>query len=142
MAVPDAQGRVVARLTAACGVAVEEVAFFNDSEPGTYLSFGCMDNPEFWHEVSVTWLSLGADRVVAVFTPDGDHFVGLMAGASAGLVWRGVCDSNDVCDVVPNGRVHPFGSMPKGDRLSRVHDEECFSHEDDGSRVVRKRSLQ
>ena len=74
----------MARLTTACGVAVEEVAFFNDSEPGTYLSLGRMDNPDFWHEVSVTWSFLGADRVVAVFTPDDDH-VGLMAEASAGF---------------------------------------------------------
>ena len=49
-----------------------------------------MDNPDFWHEVvSVTWLSLGADRVVAVFTPHDDHCVGLMAGASVGPLWRG-----------------------------------------------------
>ena len=46
--VPDAQGSVVARLVTACGVAVEEVAFFNDSEPGTHLAFGHMDNPDFW----------------------------------------------------------------------------------------------
>ena len=61
MAVPDAQGRVVARLMTACGVAVEEVAFFNNLEPGTYLILGCMDDPDVWHEVSDTWSILGAD---------------------------------------------------------------------------------
>ena len=44
---------------------------------------------------SVTWLSLGADRV----TTDDDHYVGLMAGASVGPLSRGCCDSNDVCDI-------------------------------------------
>ena len=67
MALPDAHGRVVAQLMTACGVAVEEVAFFSDPEPGTYLAFGRMDNPDFWYELSVTWLSLGADRVISVF---------------------------------------------------------------------------
>ena len=47
MALPDARGRVVARLVTACGVAVEEVAFFHDSESGTYLAFGRKDNPGF-----------------------------------------------------------------------------------------------
>ena len=34
-----------------------------------------MDNPDVWHEVLVTWSSLGADRVVSVLTPDDDHYV-------------------------------------------------------------------
>ena len=51
-----------------------------------------------------------------------------------------VCGSNDVCDVVPNGRAHRFGSRPKGDRLSRVLDEKPFSLEADRSHVVRERS--
>ena len=55
MAVPDAHGRVVAWLMTTCGIVVQEVAFSNDSEPGTYLAFGCMDNPDFWYKVSVTW---------------------------------------------------------------------------------------
>ena len=38
----------------ACGVAVEEVAFFNNSTPGMYVAFGYMDNHDVWHEVSVT----------------------------------------------------------------------------------------
>ena len=99
-----------------------------------------MDNPDFWHKVSVTWPFLGADRVVLVLTPGDDQHVGLMAGASAGPLWRGVCGSNDVCDVVPNGSAHSFGSRPKGDRLSRVLDEKPFSLEADRSRVVRERS--
>ena len=65
---------MVARLVTACGVAVEEVAFFNDSEPGTHLAFGQMDDPDFWYEDSVTCLSLGADRVMSDFTPDDDHW--------------------------------------------------------------------
>ena len=73
----------------ACGVAVVEVAFFNDPEPGTHLAFVRMDNPDFWYEFSVTWLSLGADRIVSVFTPNDDHYAGLMVGASAGSLWRG-----------------------------------------------------
>ena len=77
-----------------------------------------MDNPEVWHEVSVTWSFLGVDRVVSVLTPDDDHYVWLTAGASAGPLWREVCDSNDVCHIVPNGSAHRFGSRPKGDRLS------------------------
>ena len=88
MAFPDAHGRVVARLTM-CGAAVEEVAFFNDSRPGTCLASGHKDNPVFWYEVSITWLSLGADRIVSVFTPDDDNCVGLMVGASTGPLWRG-----------------------------------------------------
>ena len=82
----------------------------------------------------------GTDRFVSVFTPD-DHCVGFMAGASAGALWRGVCDSNGVCDVVPNGSAHLLGSMARGDRLSHVLDEECSPHEVDGSRGVWERSL-
>ena len=117
-------------------VAVEEVAFFNDSEPGTHLAFGRMDNPDFWYEVSVIWSFLGADWVVSVFTSDDGHYAGRMAGASAGPLCRGVCGSNNVCDVVPNGSAHRFGSVTKGDRLSRGLDEEFFSLEADGSRVA------
>ena len=40
--------------------------------------------------------------------------VGLMAGASAGPLRRGVCGSNDVCDVVPNGSAHRFRSKAQG----------------------------
>ena len=65
----------------ASGVAAEEVAFFNDSKPGSYLTFDRMDNPDFWYEHSVTWLSLGVDRIISVFTPDDALCVGLMAGA-------------------------------------------------------------
>ena len=83
-------GRVVVRLMTACGVIEQEVAFFSDSEPGTYLAFGRMDNPDFWYEVSVTRFSPGADWIVSVVTPDDDHYVGLMVGASAGPLWRGV----------------------------------------------------
>ena len=68
----------------ACGVAVEEVAFFSDSKPGACVALGYMKNPDAWHEVLVTWSSLGADHVVSVLTRDDDHYVGLMAGASAG----------------------------------------------------------
>ena len=64
----------MARLVTACGVAVEEVAFFNDSEPCTHLAFGHMDDPDFWYEDSVTCLSLGGDRVMSDFTPDDDHW--------------------------------------------------------------------
>ena len=99
------------------------VAFFNG-----------MDNPDFWYEVSVTWFSRGADRVISDFTPDDDHCVGLMAGASAGPLWRGACGSNDVCDVVPNGSARRFRSMIRGDRFSRVLDEEFSLLEADGSR--------
>ena len=75
----------------ACGVAMEEVVFFSDTKPGTYLAFGRMDDPDFWFEFSVTWLSLGADRIVSVFTADNDRYLGLMVGASAGaLVLRGL----------------------------------------------------
>ena len=116
MAVPDAHGRVVARLMTARRVAVEEVAFFDDSKLGTYLAFGRMDNPGFWYEFSVTWSLLDADRIVSVFTPDDDHHVGLMGGASVGPLERGGCDSNDVSDVVPTGSAHRFASMAKGDR--------------------------
>ena len=46
-----------------------------------------------------------------------------------GLCGEEFWDSNDVCDVVPNGAAHRFGSRPKGDRLSlslsRVLDEEA-----------------
>ena len=50
-----------------------------------------------------------------------------------GPLWRGVWDSTDVCDVVPNGSAHRFGSRPKGERLSRVLDEELFSLDADTS---------
>ena len=120
-----------------CGVAVEEVAFFSDSEPGTYMSSGRMDNPDFWHEVSVTRLSLGADRVISDFTSDDDHHVGSMVRASAGALWRGGCDSNGVCDVAPNGSAHRFGSMARSDRTCRVLVEDFSPLETDGSRVVR-----
>ena len=40
-----------------------------------------------------SWLCLGADWIVSAFTPD-DQYVGLMVEASAGLLWRGGCDSN------------------------------------------------
>ena len=139
MAVPDAHGRVVARLMTARRVPVEEVAFFNDSKLGTYLAFGRMDNSGFLYEFSVTWSSLDADRIVSVFTPDCDHHVGLMGGASAGPLVRGGCDSNDVSDVVPNGCAHQFGSMAKGDRFSRVLDEEISLFEASGSRGVWER---
>ena len=49
---------------------------------------------------------------------------------------RGGCDSNDVSDVVPNGSAHRFRSMAKGDRFSRVLDEEFSLFEADGSRGV------
>ena len=48
----------------ACVVIVEEVAFFSDSGPGKNVVFGYIDNPDVWHEVSVTWSFLGADQVV------------------------------------------------------------------------------
>ena len=44
-----------------------------------------------------------------------------------------------ICGVVPNGSPQRFGSRPKGDRLSRVLDEERFSLEADGPRAVRGR---
>ena len=62
----------------------------------------------FRSECSVSWLSLGADRIVSVCTPRDDHYVELVAGASAGPGWRGVCGSNDVSVVVPNGSAHRF----------------------------------
>ena len=61
------------------------MAFFNDPEPGTYLAFGRMDNPDFWYEFSVTSLSLGTDRIVSVFTPDDDHHVGAFVERSLRL---------------------------------------------------------
>ena len=125
----------------ACRVVVEEVAFFSDSKPGTYLALDHMDNPDVWHEVLDTWTSLGDDRVVPFLTPDNDHNVGLMAGASAAPLWIGGCDTNGVCDVVPNGSPHRFESRPKGDRHSRVLDEERFSLEADGPRAFRGRYL-
>ena len=63
----------MARLMTACGVAVEEVAFFSDSRLGKYVALGYIDNPDFWHEVLFTESSLGADRVVSVLTSDDDH---------------------------------------------------------------------
>ena len=93
----------------ACGVAVEEVAF-SDSRLGRYVASGYMDIPDVGYEILVTWLTVGDDRVVSRLTPDGDHYVGLMAGASAGPLWVGGCDSNDVCDVVPNGIVLDRGA--------------------------------
>ena len=62
------------------GDPVAVVAFFN----GLNLFFGCMDNPDVWHEFSVTWSLLGADGSASVITPDDDHHVGFMAEASAG----------------------------------------------------------
>ena len=63
--------------------------------------------------------------------------VGLMAGASAGPLRRGVCDSKR--DLVMLFRVVVLiGSdrRPKGDRLSRVLDEELSSLKADRSRGV------
>ena len=39
-----------------------------------------------------------------------------------------------MADVVPHGSAHRFESMPNGDRLSRVVDEELFSLEANGPR--------
>ena len=78
MAVPAVQGRVVAR---------SPWRRWHSSviqKPGTHLAFGCMDNPYVWHEVTVTWSFLCADQAVSVLTPGDGHYVGLMAGASAG----------------------------------------------------------
>ena len=109
----------------ACGVAVEEG----------------MDNPDFWCEFSVTWLSFGADRVVSVLTPYDYHHVGPVVGASAGPLRRGGCDSNDVSDVVRNGSAHLFGSMAKCDRFSRVLGEDFSLFEADGSHGLWQRYL-
>ena len=54
----------------ACGVAVEEVAFFNDPDLGTYLASERMDNPNSGTScLSPGCLSaqIGSSRV---FTPD------------------------------------------------------------------------
>ena len=59
-----------------------------------------------------------------------------------GPLWRGVWDSTDVCDVVPNGSAHRFGSRPKGERLSRVLDEELFSLDADASWRKKHSTLQ
>ena len=77
-------------------------------------------------------LALGADQIVSVCTPGDDHYVELMAGASAGPGWRRVCGSNDVSDVVPNGSAHRFFWIEAQGRSTRGR----------GSRVDRRRSLQ
>ena len=137
MAVPDAHGRVVARLMTARRVVVEGVAFFNDSKLGTYLAFGRMDDPGFWYEFSVTWSSLDADRIVSAFTPDDDHYVGEcgalgergVATPTMSLMWFRV--------VVLIG----FDRWPRAIDPPRVLDEEFSLFEADGSRGVRARCL-
>ena len=57
MAVPDVQGRVLARLMTACGVAVEEVEFFNDSRPGIYVALWIIPDVSSGHFSAPTWLS-------------------------------------------------------------------------------------
>ena len=84
------------------------------------VAFGYLDNPDVWCEFSVTWSSPDDDQVVSFLTPDDDHYVVLMAGANAGPLWTGGCDTNDVSDVVSNGSPHRFRSRPIGDCLSLV----------------------
>ena len=66
--VADVRGRRVLRLSAARDVAVEEVAFFSDLKPGTYVALSITDDPDVSHEALVTWPSLGVDRAAAILT--------------------------------------------------------------------------
>ena len=98
----------MSRLRTARRVALEEAAVFSVVKPCTYVDPSYVDDLDVWHEALVTWPSLGVDRAAAIFTPDDDHHVGLMAGANAGPSWIGLCVSRGVCDVVLDGSFYPF----------------------------------
>ena len=113
----------------ASGVAVEDRtwghcgggAFFSVLKPGTYVALmSYVDDPDVWHEALVTWPSLGVDRAAAILTPDDDHFVEHMAGANAGPLWVGLCDSGGYCDIVLEVSFCRFRSRPSGEELSRI----------------------
>ena len=81
----------MARLRTARGVAVEGAAFFSDSKLATYVALSCVDDPDVW-QARVTWPFPDVDRAAAILTPDDDHCVEIMAGASAGPLWIGLSD--------------------------------------------------
>ena len=120
MDVQDARRRAASRLRTARGVAVEEAAFFSVLKPGTHVALSYVDDPDVWHEALVTWPSLGADRAAAILTPDGDHHVELTAGANAGPLWIGLCDSGGDCDIVRDGSFYRFRSRLRGAELPRI----------------------
>ena len=113
------------RLRTARGVAEEEVAFFIDLNAVTHVALSYVDDLDVWHEALVTWPSLGVDRAAAILTPDEDHHVELMAGASAGPLWIGVRDSgaacvSNRCRSRPNGNQLSLASLRKDDACSRL----------------------
>ena len=87
--VPDAHGRVVARLMTACGGSPETRWHSSMTQNLAHARLSVawitlISEMSF----SVTWLSLSADRIISVFTPNVDHYAGLMVGATAALVER------------------------------------------------------
>ena len=62
-------------------------------------------------------------------------YVWLMAGASAGPLWIGLCDSGGDCDIVPDGRFYRFRS--RSEELTRTLTEGRCLLEAEGHRPVR-----
>ena len=94
-------------------VALEEVAFFSDLKPGTYVALRYVDDPDVWHEALVTSPSLGVDRAAAILTPVAPVLLFLMTVSIA--------------------------SRPNGDLLCRVLEGGRRWLEADGDRPARGR---
>ena len=121
------------------GVAVEEAAFFSVLKPGSYVALSYLNDPDVWHEALVTWPSPGVDRAASILTPDDDHPVELMAGANAGPLWIGLCDSGGNCDIVPDDSFYRFRSRPRREELTRILAEGRRLLEAEGHRPVQGR---
>ena len=82
-----------ARLADATGRAAAEGAFFNEVRPGSTLALLYEDDPGVWHEALVTWPGSGANRPLAIYTPDGDHYVEYGSGPEAGPQRVALCSA-------------------------------------------------
>ena len=59
-------------------------AFFSELKPGSTVALFYADDPDVWHESLITWVGCGRKRPVAMFTPDGDHYVEWFSSREAG----------------------------------------------------------
>ena len=113
-------------------------AFFNEVWPGSKVALLYEDDPGVWHEALVTWPGSGSNRPLAIYTPDGDHYVEYCLGAEAGPHRLALCSASGDCPVVPDGGFYRFRSYPAKDALQELFRDGRRLLESDGSRPARR----